>query len=134
MSHPIQEKGPEKRPQNFDAQRSTGYLLLGFVLSWLPLPVSGLAVLPLLASLFFGIRFQRYMRAHKAPQANQRMGLLGLVMTGVLVLMVGAPLVKYQASMDYQKCMWGANTQQAKASCESTFDQHPNGITQFFME
>lgn len=129
----VSEPTTEKRETN-DAQRSTGYLLLGFALSWLPMPISGLAAIPLAVSLFYGIRFQRQLRAMKAPAASRRMSVIGLAMTGLLIAMVVAPLAKYQASLDYQRCMWGANTQLAKASCENEFDQHPSELTQFFMK
>lgn len=122
------------QPQLTDAQRSTGYLLLGFALSWLPMPASGLAAIPLLASLIYGIRYQRFLRSAGAPKPTQRMGIISLVITGFLIAMVVAPLAKYQESLDYQRCMWGANTNQAAESCRAQFDEHPSELTKFFTE
>ena len=126
-------KQTTKQAATTDAQRSTGYLVLGFLLSWLPLPISGLAALPLLASLFYGVRYQRFMRAHKAPAATQRMGWVSVGLTVLLIAMVVAPLARYQDSLEYQRCLWGANTNQARESCRAQFNEHPGQVTQFFL-
>lgn len=109
---------------------SMRYLLLGFALSWLPLPASGLAVIPLVLSFFYGVRFVRDLQ-----RTGQRKALLpnmiGLAITAMLIAMLATPLVQYERTRDYQECLWGANTQQAQQSCQDSFDQHPGGVQTF---
>lgn len=120
-------------PENVrDAVLSTRYLLLGFLLSWLPMPATGLAVIPLVASFVYGVRHLR--RVKRSEGQSVVPNVVSLVLTGLLIAMVAAPLVQYERTMDYQKCLWGANTRQAKAACESAHDEHPGPWQRFFVD
>lgn len=111
---------------------SMRYLLLGFVLSWLPMPVSGLAVIPLVISLFYGVRYLGDIR--RAGLKNAVLpNAIGLGLTAALIAMVAAPLVQYQRTLDYQECLWGANTHQAQDACQSSYDEHPGSVQKFFL-
>ncbi|MFK0647711.1 MULTISPECIES: hypothetical protein [Dermacoccus] len=110
---------------------SLRYLLLGFLLSWLPLPASGLAAIPLALSLFYGIRYLRDVRRAGVAGAFGP-NLVGLVLTALLLVMTAAPLVHYERTKSYQECLWGANTNQARESCESSYSQNPNEVEKFF--
>lgn len=114
------------------ARLSTLHLFFGFLLSFLPLPAAGLAIIPLAASLIYGVRHVRTLKRLKAPTGVVRMGWISIVMTTFLVAMVAAPLAQYQRSFDYQRCMWGANTQLAKSACADEYKQHPGPVQQFF--
>lgn len=108
-------------------------LLLGFALSWLPMPGTGLALLPLIASFYYGARYLQDLRRageSKALGPNA----VGLGLTALLIAMVAAPLVQYERTMDYQKCLWGANTHQAREACESQHGQHPGLVQRFFVD
>ena len=70
---------------------SLRYLLLGFLLSWLPLPASGLAAIPLALSLFYGIRYLRDVRRAGVAGAFGP-NLVGLVLTALLLAMTAAPV------------------------------------------
>lgn len=134
MSQPSNEQSKDpKLPTVRYAALSTNFLMLGFVLSFLPMPAGGVAVIPLIASLVYGVRHQRVLRDAGAPKPTLRMGWISLALTGFLLAMVVAPLVQYQDSYAYQKCMWGANTRQAATACADNFNQHPGVIQQFFM-
>lgn len=111
---------------------SLRYLLLGFALSWLPTPISGLAAIPLAISFVYGVRYLRDLKRAGMDQAVLP-NVIGLVLTGLLFVMVAAPVVQYERTMDYQRCLWGANTQQARDSCESEHDEHPGAIEKFFV-
>lgn len=115
------------------ARASTRYLLLGFLLSWLPLPASGLAAVPLIASFVYGVRAMRAAQRSGAgdPAASH---IIGLALTALLVVMVVAPLAQYERTLDYQRCMWGANTQLAAEACQQEHDQHPGSISKFFSD
>lgn len=111
---------------------SLRYLLLGFVLSWLPLPVSGLAVIPLVISLYYGVRYLGDIRRAGLTGAVLP-NMIGLALTAALIAMVAAPLVQYQQTLDYQECLWGANTQQAHDACQSAYDEHPGTLQKLFL-
>ena len=75
---------------------SLRYLLLGFLLSWLPLPASGLAAIPLALSLFYGIRYLRDVRrAGVVVSAAGSPGIITpeMVAPGAVVLDVGVSRV-----------------------------------------
>lgn len=123
-------KAPVGAPNSMLSLR---YLILGFALSWLPMPGMALAVIPLVASFYYGVRFIQDLKKsgqNKAVAPN----MIGLGLTALLIAMVVAPLVQYERTMDYQKCLWGANTNQAREACENQHDQHPGTVQRFFLD
>lgn len=111
---------------------SLRYLLLGFALSWLPMPGTALALLPLVASFYYGVRYLNDLRRAGAREAVAP-NAIGVGLTAVLIAMVLAPVVQYERTMDYQRCLWGANTHQAREACESQHGQHPGMVQRFFV-
>lgn len=126
-------ESPQLPPGLRNNALSLRYLLLGFLLSWLPLPASGLAAIPLAFSLFYGIRYLRDIRRARVPGAFGP-NLVGIALTAILLAMTAAPLVHYERTKSYQECLWGANTNQARESCESSYSQHPNQVEKFFLD
>lgn len=112
---------------------SLRYLLLGFALSWLPMPGTALAVIPLVASFWYGVRYLRDVRSAGMKEAVLP-NAIGLGLTALLIAMVAVPLVQYERTLDYQRCMWGANTIQARDSCEAQHDEHPGSVQKFFLD
>lgn len=115
------------------AQLSTRFLFLGFLLSWLPMPLSALAALPLLASFVYGVLHLRELNRAGAPSVARSAGVIGLVLTGLLGLIVLAPAAQYERTWNYQKCLWGANTIEARESCKAEFNHNPSGVENFFL-
>lgn len=109
------------------------YLLLGFLLSWLPMPGTALALIPLVLSFYYGVRYVQDLRRMGKREAIGP-NIFGLGLTALLIAMVAAPLVQYQRTMDYQKCLWGANTNQATEACQTRYNQHPGSVQRFFLD
>lgn len=124
----------EEQPGATDSRTSTVYLLAGFALSWFPLPISGLAIIPLILSFWYSVRHLRALKAAGASSPLRRAASVGLLLTTLLVGFVLAPVLQYATTMNYQRCLWGANTQQAVHACEQANHHTSNSVAKFFLD
>ncbi|TWP35935.1 hypothetical protein [Leekyejoonella antrihumi] len=112
---------PTAPPAVIHSRRSTGYVLLGFLATFMPMPFNIVAIVPLVAAVVESVLTLRAMREAKAPRATRQWTGVSLAVTVMLIAMVGVPYLFWGATSSYQKCMDGANTNIAQASCKNSF-------------
>lgn len=102
------------------SRSSNGYLLLGFVLTFLPSPYRLIAILPLLLSVIGAARTSLALRRMHAPRPVQTSNLIGLAMTVTLMAILAVPAVLSIGS-DRQACLDEANTRTARQACVDAY-------------
>lgn len=115
---------PEPTEQQLQAARSArssnGYLLFGFVLTFLPFPFDLTALVPLVLSVWGSVRTSRALRRLQAPRGLQVSNGIALALTVGLILTLAVPLM-LPGNTDYNNCMSGANTQTAQQVCKDRY-------------
>jgi len=107
-------------PGAVHARRAGIFLLLGALGVNLPLPWTGIALVPLSIGAVESIRALKVMRAAHAPARSVVWALFGLVLTVMLAGAVALPYAFYDTTKGYQECMLGANTSVAAAQCQTS--------------
>ena len=107
-------------PGAVHARRAGIFLLLGALGVILPLPWTGIALVPLSIAGVESIRALKVMRAAQAPARSVLSALFGLVLTMMLAGAFALPYAFYDTMKGYQECMLGANTSVAAAKCQTS--------------
>lgn len=99
------------------SRRSTGYVVLGFLASFMPMPYNVVAIVPLVAAVVESSLTLRAMNAERAPAPMRRWTGLSLVITVLLLATVAVPYLSWSTSRSYHECLTGANTEVAQSEC-----------------
>jgi hypothetical protein len=105
------------------------WLVAGVAASLLPLPWQAATVVFLVGAVVAGARALR-----KVAVARLRGGLLpmlvgGLLLTGLLLAGMLSSLVAWGPLMDHQRCLQGALTESAQATCERDYREAVEEMT-----
>ena len=107
-------------------------VLLGIIAMYLPLPKRFVAVLPLVIAIVLSVRLLQFLR--NRPGRERVWPVITLVLVGLLLSSLGMQAVFYESVSAYEQCLEGAQTQQAKATCEQLRRQSPFGGAGFPLE
>jgi hypothetical protein len=120
------EKRPARPPVS-DSRRHGGRFALLALASFfsvrLPLPWMGATVLLVAAADVEGIRAARAIVREGLRRTLLVWCIVGLGLLSLIGLGVAATLALYPITYDRQQCLAGANTEVAKAACQSDFDR-----------
>jgi hypothetical protein len=92
-------------------------MLAGLAALTMPFPWVGVALLPLAWAAVESVRAMRAMRAGDAAPGAQAWTMTGFALILLMMASVGWPFIFFGASMEYQRCLEGANTGPARAEC-----------------
>ncbi|NHN56607.1 hypothetical protein G9U51_12535 [Calidifontibacter sp. DB0510] len=114
---------PEQAQDAFrQSRRATGYLLLAFLASFMPVPFNAVAFLPLTASLVASARCYGALREASAPRNARWWTISGMAITAMLGVSLALPYIFWGAAAPYRDCLEGANTKAAVTACDNRFD------------
>jgi hypothetical protein len=100
------------------ARRSALLLLLGLLATYLDLPWTAVALVPLVLAARETVRSMRAMTRAGAPRRAMVWPGVGLALIAYLAGSVLLMLAMYGPFTTYQNCLAGANTAVARAKCE----------------
>lgn len=100
------------------SRRAAILMLLGFVATELPTPISAVALVALIPAAVESVRALRALTAAGAPQRLVVWSSIGLGLIVVLIAVVVATFAADIAYPDYGQCLRGANTEVAAARCQ----------------
>jgi hypothetical protein len=120
------------RPPLADSRRHGGrFALLALAALFavrLPLPYVAVTVLFVVAADVEGIRAARAVVREGLRRVLLVWTICGLALVTLMGLGVAGTLVLYPITYDRQQCLAGANTQVARADCNSDFDRRINRL------
>ncbi len=116
------------------SRRSTGYVVLGFLATFMPMPFNIVAVVPLVAAAVESALTLRAMRADGAPAPMRRWTGVSIGVTVVLIAMVAMPYLFWGSTRDYNECMSGANTAAAQSACKQNFAAPTGDVESYLID
>ncbi|GMA20457.1 hypothetical protein MM440_16825 [Arsenicicoccus piscis] len=117
-----------------DSSRCALLVLVGLVLTYLPLPWRALAVVAGLAAIFFGIRAMTAQIRTKQSFSAAWTG-LGVMLAAWLIVVTGIQTVFTGQWSQVEECLKGANTRVAEADCRKQLgDGAGSGLLGLFGE
>lgn len=122
---------PRTSPAMRHSRRATGYVLLGFLATLMPMPYNVVAVVPLGAAAVESVLTLRAMREEEAPASMRQWTGVSLGVTLLLIGMVAVPYLFWGTTRDYQQCMSGANTVIAQSECKQNFADHTSDMESY---
>lgn len=110
-------------PGSVHTRRVAVLMLVGLAALTMPFPWVGVALLPLGLAAVESVRALLQMRGQQGGAAPRVWTLTGLVLIVLMIASVGWPFIFFRASLDYQRCLDGANTAAARAECRPVLEQ-----------
>lgn len=102
------------------------FVLLGIIAMYLPLPRRFVAFLPLVIAAVLAVRLLQFMRGR--PGREKAWTVVTLVLIGLIAGSLVVQAVFYPTVSAYERCIDGAQTSAARATCEELYDRGPIGL------